>query len=54
MKRIALVTMAAVTGMVFQCCGWGGWAEGFLKKGFIDNRYVDIVTDWLWEDLLIG
>lgn len=52
-KILALVA-TAVTGIVYDGCGWGlggGFAEGFLAKGFVDKWWIDVITDWLNEDL---
>jgi len=56
MKTKVLGYLAAFLGgsIALQGCGWSGWLEGFLRNGFVDNRYFDIISDWIWEDLLIG
>lgn len=28
-----------------------GFVEGLFRRGFIDNKFWDVVTDWLNEDL---
>lgn len=57
LSKILACLAAVVTGTVFHGCslgGWGDFTDGLLKGGFVDNRYIDIFTDWLWEDLIIG
>jgi hypothetical protein len=57
MKTKVLGYLAALIGGSFafhSCGGASGWVDGLLRDGFVDNRFFDIVTDWLWEDLLIG
>ena len=59
LSKILACVATVATATLYQCgCGgWGGWgdfAEGLLRDGWVDNRYFDIVTDWLWEDLIIG
>jgi len=49
-KIVALLAMA-VGSLHISGCGLGGFADGFFAKGFVDNWWADIITDWLNEDL---
>jgi hypothetical protein len=49
-KIVALIATAAGT-VLAGGCGLNGFAEGFFAKGFIDKWWVDVITDWLNEDL---
>jgi hypothetical protein len=56
MKTKVLGYLAALLGgsIALSGCGMSGFVDGLLRNGFVDNRYIDVVMDWLWEDLLIG
>ena len=54
-SKIAVFVATAVVGTLHHSCsvgGLGGFADGFLKKGFIDNWWIDGITDWWKEDVL--
>jgi len=51
-SKIAAFVAAAVSATLFGGgCGWGGFSEGIFAKGLVNNIWIDIVTDWLNEDL---
>ena len=52
--KIAALIAAAAGTLYAAGCGLGGFPQGLLAKGFIDNWYIDAVTDWLMEDLFVG
>jgi hypothetical protein len=49
-RKLLLSVVALVSGAVLNGC-WGGFTEGLFAKGFTDNWVLDVVTDWLNEDL---
>jgi len=61
MKRIKMWGLLAMlaSGSVFQLVGCfdgllDGVVKGFLGKGIVDNVYLDVLTDWLLEDMFIN
>lgn len=51
-SKIAAFVAATVSATLFGGgCGWGGFGEGLFAQGIVDNVWIDIVTDWLNEDL---
>lgn len=51
-SKIVAFLAAAVTGSLLGGgCGFGGFGSGLLGGGFVDNVWLDVVTDWLNEDL---
>ena len=43
---------ALMSGVLLGSGGcFGGFWEGIFAKGFVDNRWLDIFTDWLNEDI---
>lgn len=53
LKRSKIVALIATAmGSVFQLGGClDGFGEGLLAKGFVDKWWIDVITDWLNEDL---
>jgi hypothetical protein len=48
MSKIAGLLVAALGGSTMAGCGfWQGW----VTEGIVDNRIVDMVLDWLREDI---
>lgn len=55
LKRYKIAAIIGVAGTLFHSgCGMGGFGEGLLTKGFVNNWYADVIIDWLMEDLIIG
>ena len=51
-RKVVMYLTAVLGGSaLIGCGGWGGFYEGLLHKGFVDNWWMDVVTDWLNEDL---
>ena len=54
-SKISTFLAMAVSGCLLGGgCGLSGFGNGLLAQGFVDNWWIDVVTDWLAEDLLIG
>jgi hypothetical protein len=51
-RKLLLAVFALLGGATLNgCLSWGGFTEGLFAKGFTDNWYLDVLTDWLNEDL---
>lgn len=51
-KSKLLAGLAAVlTGVMLGSGCTSGFTTGLFRRGFIDNKFWDVVTDWLNEDL---
>ena len=54
-RRILLSLTALLGGLTLGGClgglGLGDFQEGLFAKGFVDNWMLDVLTDWLNEDL---
>jgi hypothetical protein len=56
LKRTKILALIAMTGSIFHFGGcssglFNGFGEGWFAKGFVNNWWVDVITDWLNEDL---
>lgn len=57
LKRSKMIALLATAGSLIGwggCGGFGDFGGGLLARGFVDNWWIDVVTDWLAEDLFIG
>ena len=50
-RRILLALAALLGGGALSQGCLGGFQAGLLAKGFTDNWLLDVLTDWLNEDL---
>jgi hypothetical protein len=51
-SKIAAFVAATVGATLFGGgCGWSGFGGGLFARGLTDNVWIDVVTDWLNEDL---
>ncbi len=52
-KIVAFIATAISGSLLGGGCGGGlgGFGEGLFRRGLVDNFFIDIVTDWLNEDL---
>ena len=51
-SKIAAFVAATVGATLFGGgCGLGGFGRGLFAQGFTGNIWIDVVTDWLNEDL---
>ena len=49
-RKLLLAVVALLGGGTLNGC-WGEFTSGLFAKGFTDNWYLDVLTDWLNEDL---
>jgi len=55
-KVLGVIVTALGGSTVLNGCGWGDWGwEGFwsgiFTKGMVDNWLIDMIQDWLREDI---
>ena len=51
-SKIAAFVAATFSATLFGGgCGWDSFQRGLFGNGFVDNIWLDVVTDWLNEDL---
>jgi len=52
-RKLLLSVVALLGGATFNGClgDWGGFTQGLFARGFTNNWYLDVLTDWLNEDL---
>jgi hypothetical protein len=56
-KIIGLVSSVMGGSWLFGCgcaipsLGFGDFCEGLFTKGIVDNWCIDMITDWLAEDI---
>ena len=51
-SKVLVFLATAVSGTLLGSgCGFGGFGQGLFAKGFVDSWWLDILTDWLNEDL---
>lgn len=52
MRKISGLIAATLGGScLLNGCGWGDFWQGWVTEGIVDNRIVDMVLDWLREDI---
>lgn len=51
-SKIMLGLSAILSGIVLGGGGcFSGFTTGLFRRGFVDNKTWDVITDWLNEDL---
>ncbi len=50
-KIVGLAVTALGGTTLFNGCGWGGFWDGIFQQGIVDNWLIDMVLDWLREDI---
>jgi hypothetical protein len=50
-SKLLLGLSAIVSGIVLGSGCFSSFSTGLLRRGFVNNKTLDIITDWLNEDL---